>query len=96
MTDGRNSAVIDAAGINFSYPADVTATDTLTAKLCDNIKSEGISIFTVGLAVTDDAKSLLSDCASSPEYYFDAADGAALADAFNDIGQSLRMLRLVK
>jgi hypothetical protein len=73
----------------------ITTTDNDTSKLCDYAKSKKIEVFTVAFAVTDaDTKTMLQGCASGSDHYYDATDSAALAAAFQAIGQSLTSLRL--
>ncbi len=66
--------------------------------LCNSIKADGITIYTVGFAVgaTSDEAEFLEGCASEPEYYYLASDGPALTAAFNSIAKSISLLRLAK
>jgi hypothetical protein len=65
--------------------------NTTTATLCTNIKNRGIQIYTVAYEVTDAATlTLLRNCASGPDFAFDARSATALADSFRQIGLSLR------
>lgn len=99
MTDGKNT-------VSPSYPKhDVgngTAANTLTKNLCENINNDGtgaekIRVYTVTFNVTDPAtKTMMRDCATNSDYYFDASDSDALADAFDKIGKSLVTLFISK
>lgn len=72
-----------------------TNDDTLT--LCQNIRNKGIEIFTVALAVdSEDGKTIVQNCASGEDHYYDAAGSDALAAAFSDIAKSLSVVRLVQ
>ncbi len=92
MTDGKNT-------VSPSYPKhDVSngnAANRLTKKLCENINNDGtgvekIRVYTVTFNVTDPAtKTMMRECATNSDYYFDASDSAALAAAFDKIGKSL-------
>ncbi len=92
MTDGENT-------VSPSYPKhDInngTEANRLTKKLCQNIKNDGtgaekIRVYTVTFNVTDPAtKTMMRNCATNSNYYFDASDSAALAAAFDKIGKSL-------
>jgi hypothetical protein len=74
--------------------------------ICDEIKdvdedADGkpdILLYTVGfdLAANPTALSMLSECATSIDYFFKANNGAALEDAFEKIGRSLSELRVSK
>ena len=75
----------------------MTADDTnqLTENLCANIKMDGIRLFTVAFMVTDPGiKSILEQCASDGQSYFDAENNADLVAAFRDISSKLRRLKL--
>jgi len=74
-----------------------TPTNVLTSTLCERIKSDGIVLFTVAFDVNDSAtKNLLRNCASGNEKAFVAGDGAALAEAFGNIGNQLRNVKLTQ
>lgn len=101
MTDGANSTSPYADGnygehIYTPY-GDGTYTDNLTATLCENIKAEGIVVYTVLFDVTDSAvEAMLRNCATDPANSFVANDAAELLAAFKNIGVSLTQLRLTK
>ncbi|MCC3244147.1 pilus assembly protein TadG-related protein [Methylocystis sp. WRRC1] len=79
-----------------TYAGLQTFLDDRLKKACDNAKAKGISIYTVMfnhngfLSATEQARSatLLSYCASKPEYAFLATDSAALNSAFGQIASS--------
>lgn len=101
MTDGSNTTSpygADEYRLNAetSY-GDATYANQLTTTLCDNIKDEGIEIYTVLFDVTDQSvTSLLEDCASAPANSFVAADSDELIDAFSAIGKAVKQLRLTE
>jgi hypothetical protein len=64
--------------------------------LCTNVKAAGIEIFTVGLEVNTASKTLLQQCASSADMFFDVAKSSDLNNAFNLIGDKISQLRLSK
>jgi Flp pilus assembly protein TadG len=98
MTDGSNTMHFKASDGTHQKTTNkglITTTDNDTSKLCDYAKSKKIEVFTVAFAVTDaDTKTMLQGCASGSDHYYDATDSAALAAAFQAIGQSLTSLRL--
>lgn len=98
MTDGANTMYFknsDGSHQNATNNGHVTTTNNDTSKICDYAKSQKIEVFTVAFAVTDAAaKTMLQGCASGADHYYDATDAAALAAAFQAIGQSLTSLRL--
>jgi hypothetical protein len=101
MTDGANSTSPYDNGsygnhADTSY-GDGSYTDNLTAMLCEKIKSQGVTVYTVLFDVTDPGiESLLRNCASDPANSFVASNASELIAAFNNIGVSLTKLRLVK
>ncbi len=68
------------------------------AALCTAMKNSGVSIYTVGFAVGNDAtaRNHLRACASSPGQFFEAANGAELREAFRNIATAISQLRLSK
>lgn len=94
MTDGENTRSPTYPNHNGSNPA---LADTLTAELCANVKADGIEIFTVAFEVNSNVtKNMLRNCASSASKYFDAADASQLASAFENIGQQMANLRIIR
>ena len=62
---------------------------------CNEAKSNNIELYTIAFEVTDTTiKTLLEDCATTRDNYFDADDGIALQAAFNGIGARLQQLAL--
>ena len=73
------------------------------ADLCEEIKDENVVIFSVAYEVNDQIqgltqKEIFENCATVPEFYFEADDGTALAEAFRAIAERLKTkeLRLVR
>lgn len=105
MTDGINSmsprlelGTVWANGLNVVTPAwrDGTKTKALIGTLCSNIKDDGIEIFTVLFDERDaEMTQIMKDCASEPSKAFTAADRAGLLQAFSEIGDQLKKLKLV-
>lgn len=102
MTDGANTRVFNTNGThsNLSTTAKTAATQVTkvnsdTTSVCTEAKAKKIEVFTVAFAVTDvAAKTMLQGCATDSDHYYDATNAAALAAAFQSIGQSLTSLRL--
>lgn len=57
--------------------------------VCSAMKGKGITVYTVGFMVGTNEKTLLTSCATSPEHFYDASDGAQLLAAFTDIAYKL-------
>ena len=76
--------------------------------ICGNMKRDGIEIFTIGFDLNDptmtaterdQAKSVLKDCAtpdtSSLKHYYEAATGAELEQAFDEIIRNIETLTII-
>ena len=105
MTDGQfNTAFAGARG----GPKDEGQMSRGNAEsICENMKRDGIEIFTIGfdlndpaMTVTerDQAKSVLKDCSTtdtaSLKHYYEAANGAELSDAFGKITENIEKLAI--
>lgn len=85
MTDGEfNTAYENANGTSVRQ----------AQQLCANIKSSGVTVFSVGFEAPGAALNLLRQCASKSSYFFDARNGEELRDAFKRIANELTGLRL--
>jgi Flp pilus assembly protein TadG len=85
MTDGM---------FNQEYEIDNGTSAQQAQELCENIKNEGVLVFTVGFQAPAEVMPLMQACASKPEYAFDAANGAALRTSFSQISRQLNALRI--
>jgi Flp pilus assembly protein TadG len=94
MTDGWNTAsplYPDHTGNDTAY------SDAKLTTMCNNVKGDGIELFTVAFQVPSPSmKALLVDCASGTDHAFEAGSGTALHDAFSKIGQMMASVRLTK
>jgi hypothetical protein len=104
MTDGQNSAQIQMgqeAEENYKAPPYIGTSENeneyspeanlATARMCQNIKNEGIKIFTIAFQVDDtDTINLLRGCASDASMAFTPQNNAALIERFNHISGSLQ------
>ncbi|WP_340646904.1 pilus assembly protein TadG-related protein [Phenylobacterium sp.] len=70
--------------------------DDRLALLCDNVKAKDIVVYTVRVEVRSGESSLLEDCASSPDKFYDVQDVADLSAAFDSIAGSIDNLRLTR
>ena len=70
--------------------------NTRTRAICDAVKSQQVIVFAIGFEAPSGGQSILSDCASSPNHYFNVTGGAQLTDAFYKIASSIRKLRLTQ
>jgi hypothetical protein len=106
MTDGENvmsSSVFTAygylsqgkLGTTSSSSNAVNELNDRTTDVCDNIKDEGIVLYTITFQVTSNSiRDLMRDCASEDDNYFDSPSDAELEAAFRAIGQELSNLRI--
>lgn len=67
--------------------------------LCDSMKGSGIKIYSIAFAANSTAKTLMQSCASTntatSKYYYDATNESALDDAFKQIADDIKGLRLI-
>lgn len=106
MTDGGNTMTqFDKFGTgeeayHLSLNPDDDRNDDATERMmavCDGIKADGITIYTVAYNIDPDVRSSVADlraCASNPSFAFTTDDANDLADAFTNIGNSISSVRL--
>lgn len=68
--------------------------DQRLATLCTNMKAQGIVIYTVRVEVNSGSSSLLQNCASKPDNFYDVQNVADLGDAFEQIAGQISRLRI--
>jgi Flp pilus assembly protein TadG len=73
-----------------------SAMDGRLSTLCNNMKAQGIVIYTVRVEVTSGDSSLLRNCASSTEKFYDVQDASQLNAVFDAIAGSIENLRILK
>lgn len=109
MTDGLNSRkVVRTGGNKGGYqnipiigngpdPDQAAQVNEDTDTACNYAKSKNVEIFSIAFMVDDGAaKTMLQNCATDSQHYYDATDSAAMLAAFQDIGQSLTNVRLAR
>ncbi|MFC3326267.1 pilus assembly protein TadG-related protein [Mesorhizobium cantuariense] len=109
MTDGQfNTAFAGSRGAPKSQNAGQMSRGN-AEDICDAMKRDGIEIFTIGFDLNDptmtaterdQAKSVLQDCStadtSSLKHYYEAATGAELKQAFDDIVRNIEKVTVAK
>jgi hypothetical protein len=72
--------------------------DARMAETCEDMKDEGVRIYTITFGGTPDtqARNLFRACATTPALYYHAPDNATLASVFRAIGGQLANLRIVE
>ena len=94
MTDGEfNTAYVGSR--------DAAASNAAAEALCGEMKARGVEVFTIGFMLNQaSAKAVLKACASpdkgKTQHAYDAADGAALDQAFQDIAANIEKLTVTK
>ena len=77
-----------------TQPERTTQMNSRLSTLCTNLRNQGVIVYTVRVEVTAGDSSVLRNCASEPEYYYDVQNAANLADAFRSIAGSITRLRI--
>jgi hypothetical protein len=105
MTDGEYNTQYDSNGVSVNqnnYPSCSAAANgcstTQARALCTAMKAKGITVYTVGFQVGSNqtAVDTLTQCATDPSMFYNAADGTQLRQAFRDIALKLSSLYLSK
>nr|QQZ50741.1 hypothetical protein JKL49_04980 [Phenylobacterium glaciei] len=73
-----------------------SAIDDRLKLLCTAVKNRDIVIYTVRVEVTSGTSTLLQDCASTPDKFYDVQNVSDLQAAFDAIAGSIDNLRLSK
>jgi hypothetical protein len=104
MTDGEyNTMYCNGAEAKNSNSADINCNATngqsyqQARTLCANMKAKGITVYTVGFEIGGSgstAYQTLQQCASSPDKFFNAEDGAELRLSFRAIALEVAKLSL--
>jgi Flp pilus assembly protein TadG len=76
----------------------VTTLNTRTTNVCSAMKAKGIYIYVIalGTSFTTSTRTMLENCATSINYYFEAPTTSTLTSVFTTIGDSLSNLRVSK
>jgi len=83
-------------GTNSSWQAE-RELDYKTERLCENVKDEGIRVYTITFQLNDTAtQNLMRACATNESLYFNSPSNEELRLAFQAIAQDLSNLRISK
>ena len=102
MTDGEfNTAFAGVPKKGDTTGGQAALSSAYAEHLCDEMKTDGIEIFTVGFMLQEaGAKSVLSDCASPDaklvKHYYDTSSGQELNAAFLDIARKIESLAITE
>ena len=97
MTDGSNTLTQGGSEPHRHEGGQGPEADKKTRAICEAAKADGIQVFTIGYRMASagaDAKSVLTDCATSPAYYKDAANASELKKVFKELAGQLNFSRL--
>jgi Flp pilus assembly protein TadG len=86
LTDGQNT--------QNRWTTSTSSIDSRTQKVCDNAKAAHIKIYTV--RVIDGNATLIRNCATKPDMYFNVQQASQLSSVFSSIAQNLANLRIAK
>jgi hypothetical protein len=86
LTDGENT--------QNRWTSSSLSIDARTQKVCDNAKADNIKIYVV--RVIEGNATLLKNCASKPEMYYEVSQAGQLNAVFASIAQNLANLRISK
>lgn len=86
LTDGQNT--------QNRFTNSTSSIDSRTEKVCTNAKADNIKVYTV--RVIDGNATLLRNCATKPEWFYDVDEAAQLNSVFSSIAQNLANLRIAK
>ena len=109
MTDGEyNSSYCDGVISQSSTSGSGSSNDKINCnapnghsfdqseELCAKMKVAGVTVYTVGFKIVDNqqARDLMTNCATGPNFAYLAEDGAALKRVFADIAQNIAQLHV--
>jgi Flp pilus assembly protein TadG len=86
LTDGDNT--------QNRWTGSTSSIDARTQKVCDNAKAANMKIYTI--RVINGNATLLKNCASKPEMYYEVQEASQLNSVFASIAQNLANLRIAK
>ena len=77
-----------------TIPQRQVALEARETAVCNNMKAQGIVIYTVRLGVQDNNYAVIQNCASSPDKFFNVTDVTQLTAVFDTIAGSIENLRI--
>lgn len=70
------------------------ALDSRLALLCTNMKAKDVEIYTIRVEVDTGSSTLLKNCATAPDYYYDVKNSSTLTQVFQSIAGQIAALHL--
>jgi uncharacterized protein YegL len=86
LTDGTNT--------QNRWSSSQSVIDARTQKACDNAKADNIKLYTI--RVIEGNQTLLKNCATKPDMYYEVDQASELNGVFSSIAQNLASLRIAK
>lgn len=86
LTDGQNT--------ENRFTTSTSSIDSRTQKACTNAKADNVKVYTV--RVIDGNATLLRNCATKPDWFYDVDEAWQLNSVFASIAQNLANLRIAK
>jgi hypothetical protein len=86
LTDGQNT--------QNRWSSSTSSIDARTQKVCENAATANIKVYTV--RVIDGNATLIKNCATKPDMYFNVQQASQLNTVFASIAQNLANLRIAK
>jgi Flp pilus assembly protein TadG len=100
MTDGAFNVAFDGVSHSGDFRNQESRNRQNSEKLCEEMRNEGIRIFTIGFHLSNSAKQVMRNCATPDtggvRHYYEASSGAELDDAFRTIARNIEGLVLTK
>jgi Flp pilus assembly protein TadG len=72
------------------------AIDSREKLLCQNAKDKGVVIYAIGVGVSNHSRTILQQCATKLDMYYDVTSADQLTSVFNTIAGSIQNLRITK
>lgn len=92
---GSNAIKINKDATNGLLTPSPGSSHNQAMRLCANIKSSGVLLYTVGFSLSSTAsRNLMRDCATSAAHAYLPSSGTDLRDAFRAIGNEINSLRI--
>lgn len=105
MTDGVFNTAYDGVGAAnnapFNNAVSSERSQSVAGQLCENMKTSGITVYTIAFELNDDdARDLLDNCATNDEgndiFFYQADNEEELREAFRSIAKNISSLRLTQ
>ena len=95
--EGRKALVIMTDGMfNTQYGVGNGDSRAQALALCDNLRDEGVLVFSVGFQAPGGVIPTLRDCATTPNLFYEASSGSELIEAYRAIAEELSTHNLVQ